>query len=391
MVITERRGDASLCSHITHELHAGALTEVHGGSIATADERFTQADGGHGPLWAFHLRAPLTEDALHGTDLDAFVVEGLVVHLRARIDAGAAESGGIDEGQEGRASGAQAIDGAVELAIAEITTADHGEHAAIFVVHDDGGTLKVFRLGPRRGGIDIATLQTGAVVTDDAAILLEGLVLVALVLLDSLEVLLHGLLRLALEVLIDAGVDSKTADGSTFLTHEAHHLRADGIKDVAEARITALRCGDHGLEFEFLCLIGGQRPLLHHAIEHMVTLLQRPLRMTEWIDVVRAFNETANRGRFLDGELTHIFAKVSPGGRLHAVEIQAEEDAVQIQLDDFRLRKVPFHTLRQEGLEDLALVALFHELEGLAGELLGDGGGSLGDLTRLKVQPNGTP
>jgi hypothetical protein len=110
LIVAERRGDAgtlatsrTACMPVRSPRYMVAAV-----AALTRDSRRLMADMDHFGL--VHLRAPLTEDALHGTDLDAFVVEGLVIHLRARIHARAAEGGGIDEGHEGRASGAQAVE-----------------------------------------------------------------------------------------------------------------------------------------------------------------------------------------------------------------------------------------------------------------------------------------
>jgi hypothetical protein len=98
--------------------------------------------------------------------------------------------------------------------------------------------------------------------------------------------------------------------------------------------------------------------------------------------VVRAFGESGDVGGLRNGQFVDRLAEIVEGGRRDAVQVAprrqgAEEDLVEVKLEDLVLREGRFHAQRDQRLADLALIAALVADEEVLGDLLGDGGGAL--------------
>ena len=111
--------------------------------------------------------------------------------------------------------------------------------------------------------------------------------------------------------------------------------------------------------------------------------------MAAGLDVVRAFDESRNGGGLAKAQVFGVLSIITACRSLDAVEVFAEENAIQIQFEDIGLRVGALNALCHEGLHELALVAALHEPKGLSCKLLGDGAGSLRDSSGLEVQIHG--
>ena len=110
------------------------------------------------------------------------------------------------------------MEGAVELAVEEVATADHGEDGAGFIVDDEGGALEVFGGGFGFGGLDDAGFDFLGVVGGEGAILGEGLMGVVGAFFDLEEAFVDGFFGVFLEALVDAGEDLEATDGGAIFT-----------------------------------------------------------------------------------------------------------------------------------------------------------------------------
>src|SRR5690606_28355904 len=81
---------------------------------------------------------------------------------------------------------------------------------------------------------------------------------------------------------------------------------------------------------------------------------------------------------------------VAARGRPHAVGSVAEEDLVEVDLEDRRLAEPRLHPQRQDRLSDLSLERTLLIVEEALGDLLGDRRAALHDGARLKIGPQRT-
>ena len=93
--------------------------------------------------------------------------------------------------------------------------------------------------------------------------------------------------------------------------------------------------------------------------------------------VIGAAGHAGEHGAFAQRQLAQLLAEVAVGRDLHAVIAAAQEDGVEVALQDLRLGVARFQLHGQVGLLQLALVALLAGEHGLLDELLGDGGAAL--------------
>ena len=103
---------------------------------------------GIGPLVmvAGTFDAPFSEDTRLAADHDLPVVDHLIEKQAARENA-LLIGGGVNERSKrgpGRAAGLR-MQGAVELAVLEVPSADHRQHAAVGITDGDERTLQIFR------------------------------------------------------------------------------------------------------------------------------------------------------------------------------------------------------------------------------------------------------
>ena len=98
--------------------------------------------------------------------------------------------------------------------------------------------------------------------------------------------------------------------------------------------------------------------------------------------VVRRLRQGGEIGGLLQVQFVHRLAEILQRGGSEAVGAlagrrRAEEDLVQIELEDAVLRERRLHAQRGQGLADLALDRLLVGEEEVLGDLLGDGRGAL--------------
>ena len=102
--------------------------------------------------------------------------------------------------------------------------------------------------------------------------------------------------------------------------------------------------------------------------------------------VVRAFGQRGEVGCLLDGKLAQSLVEVIERCGGHAVRIHAEEDLVEIQLEDPVLGVGALDAQRQHGLLELAVHVLFVRQQEVLRHLLRDGRSALRPLAAEILQ-----
>jgi hypothetical protein len=173
---------------------------------------------------------------------------------------------------------------------------------------------------------------------------------------------------------LHGGEDAEAAGlrlGAVAVLHRlAHHL---GDVGRFQLDLRLVRAGMRRPRRARRFLRGGDEAGLAHALQHVVAA----------DDVARGlmigFAEEGNLGvaasgrRLGQAQLVERLAEVVLGRRRHAVGAVAEEDLVEVQLEDLVLGQLALHLQRQQHLHHLAAVAVFGAEVEVLRDLLGDG------------------
>ncbi len=179
---------------------------------------------------------------------------------------------------------------------------------------------------------------------------------------------------------VQAGADHQAALGrglrAEAVDHLAAHLLAEPVRPGDHVRPVELP-GDDRPGLGGGGLLGGDRLVVHHAVQHPVPPVARGLGEAERVVVVRRLGQRGQEGGLRQGDLVQRLVEVGLRRRGHAVGLHAEVDLVQVQLEDAVLGQRLLHPDGEHGLLDLALHgALVAAQQHVARDLLGDGGGA---------------
>src|SRR5690606_35463216 len=109
------------------------------------------------------------------------------------------------------------------------------------------------------------------------------------------------------------------------------------------------------------------------------------LGIADRIDARGPLHRAGEDRRLAKREIARRLAEITLRRRLDAGGAVAEEDAVEIELEDLLLGVVLLEPQRQQCLLRLALQRLLGAEEQVLGELLGDGGGAARHLAGLQA------
>ena len=116
--------------------------------------------------------------------------------------------------------------------------------------------------------------------------------------------------------------------------------------------------------------------VLDHAVDYPVAAFQRAVGKAEWIVVVGALGERREIRRLGESQLMYRLVEVGQRGGGDAVGAEAEENFVQIELEDLVLGVGLLDAQRQDRLLDLAVPGLVEGQQEVPRHLLGDGRGA---------------
>ncbi|GJE73413.1 hypothetical protein CHKEEEPN_4978 [Methylorubrum podarium] len=193
------------------------------------------------------------------------------------------------------------------------------------------------------------------------------------------------LARQRLHLRVEGGAHREAALVELALAVALGDLAADLFREVVG--VGRVREGDARVDAERLLLglrrlLGGDVAVLGHQADDLVAARQRLLRPPVGVVVVRPLRQGREIGRLVDRQLVDGFSEVVERGRRHAVQVAAgddgaEEDLVEVELEDLVLRVGRFDPQGDQRFLDLAVVGLLGGEQEVLGHLLGDGRGAL--------------
>ena len=138
-----------------------------------------------------------------------------------------------------------------------------------------------------------------------------------------------------------------------------------------------------------LFLAGGDEPLLAHPREHDVAAGDRAVEVGPGRQAGRRLREPGDQRALGERQLLRRLAEQVPRHRLDAVDAGAEIDAIEIELEDLRLRQLRVDHQREHRLASLASVGPLVREEQRPRELLRQRAAALDRARRAEVAHDG--
>src|SRR5439155_20934200 len=145
-----------------------------------------------------------------------------------------------------------------------------------------------------------------------------------------------------------------------------------------ELLVAAVADGAERLRGRALPLILRDVAVLIHLAEDIVAAVERLLRGPNRIIVRRCLRKHGEIGRLSERQLIYVFVEIGPRGGLHAVGVAAEEDRIEVKLEDLLLGQCRFKAKGEDRLAHLAANVVAAVLEQIFGDLLRDRRPALG-------------
>ena len=127
---------------------------------------------------------------------------------------------------------------------------------------------------------------------------------------------------------------------------------------------------------------------LQHLPQHIAAPRLRRLRVGDRVVARRRLRNAGERRGLGHRELIERLAEIGFRGRGDAVGALAEEDHVQIGLQDLLLGELVFHAIGEEDFLQLAADGLVEVQEHVARRLHGDGAGALREVPAKSDRPS---
>ncbi len=200
-----------------------------------------------------------------------------------------------------------------------------------------------------------------------------------------------GAFRRALEAQVETRVDLESAVIDASPAVSSHELQSHVLEEVrrlslGRSRTENAQRGGGG----FLETRGGEASALAHRGQHAVAAPESGFRTPDGREGGRIRREAGEQSGFGDREIDDVLAEVAMRRRLHAICPFAEIDPVQVELENFVLRK---RTFEPDGEDDLFQLALDRPAlieEEIARELLRDRARSLRHSSRAHIAHEGS-
>ena len=169
------------------------------------------------------------------------------------------------------------------------------------------------------------------------------------------------LARHDLQLRIERGADRQAALVELLLAEHLGELAADLLGEIVggeEVRQRAPRASTpSGSALAVLAFLGGDVAVLDHAVDHPVAALDGALRVAERVVVVRRLGQRGEIGRLGERQLVHRLVEIVERRRGDAIGAEAEEDLVEIELEDLVLGVGLLDAEREDRFLDLAVEA----------------------------------
>ena len=190
------------------------------------------------------------------------------------------------------------------------------------------------------------------------------------------------------EHLVGGGLQRRVQTGANFEAAFGRGFGAEAVDQLAPDLLAepvgpghdvrpVERAGDHGAGLGRRRLLGRDRLVVHHAVQHPVPPGARRFGKAKRVVVVRPLGQRGEEGRLRQGDLVQRLVEIRLCRSRHAVRLQAEVDLVQIQLENSLLGQ---RLLDADGEHSLLHLARQRPLVGpeqhVARDLLRDGGGA---------------
>ena len=153
---------------------------------------------------------------------------------------------------------------------------------------------------------------------------------------------------------------------------EARSAHGDGAQRLG-LRLGALRRRDPAIALHL-----AQRPVAPFHRAGMAGLAFRAV-------IGRSLGQDRQIGHLMQLEVRHILVEIGTGGRLHAIGVAAEENLIEVQLQNLLLGQHIFHAPGEDHLLHLARGRIFVADQQVLRHLLGDGGPAARALARPQL------
>ena len=312
--------------------------DFEGGGLEVATGEFVAFGEGAVDAEAFGEAGDFAAGHLAG-GLDGLVGDG---------EAAAFGGEGVEEGLEDGAELAAGVEGAVELGGLGIAGGDDGADRSGGGLDGDEGALQA-----GEGGDEFVDAAAGEL----------------------------------LQFAVDAGGGGESAGGEVVLVEEFVEVAA-GAADGVGLDFAGREEMEGGGE-ELVALGGADFSFGGHFAQDLVALAEGSGGIVAGGEVVGGADDADEEGAFGDGELGGLFSEVGLSGLFDSVGAGAEVDAVEVGGDDVVFGIVGLDAEGEGGFEELAVEGEVANLVGIARELHGEGGGSLGDAAVFQVAEGG--
>jgi hypothetical protein len=181
----------------------------------------------------------------------------------------------------------------------------------------------------------------------------------------------------------DVGIVPEPRDAAQHLVDEERRLEG-----LVEALLQAKRLVPRVLE-----LLRGKPSVLGHQVEHLIPPDPRAVGMAKRGVEIWRVDQTGNRRRFGDGQVTRLLAEERARPLTHAEDTDRfglpEINVVEVGLENLLLGHARLEDQREHRLVGLASDSALGRKEEVLGQLLGDRAASLADTATTEVDPEG--
>ena len=121
-------------------------------------------------------------------------------------------------------------------------------------------------------------------------------------------------------------------------------------------------------------LLLGDVPIVAHLAQHIIAAVERALGRTDRVVIGGSLGQDRKICRLGQRQLGDVLVEVGARRGLDAIGVAAEEDRIQVKLENLLLAQRRFEAECEDRLADLAADIVARILQQIFGDLLGDGG-----------------